>query len=152
MSSVELDHPESTNSPAPPPENDAELTAFLEDQESEWLAEQLMRIAEEDPVVRARLAAAAGFDSVVDDTRDLLTGAVLAHLPGLSEEGGPSGAPARLDRTLETLDDLVDNGYAAEVHELAREALELYAKTHGEDESEQSERLRGFAAVTEAGV
>lgn len=122
------------------PLDDATLTAFLEGQESAWLAEQLMLIADEDPLVRIRLTAAAGSEKAVDEARDAVLTGVADHLP----EDPTEGADA-LHRVLDVLDDLVDYGFEDESADIADEARELYLRLHGEDDSEHLARLHTLA-------
>ncbi|WP_304451577.1 hypothetical protein [Nocardiopsis sp. YSL2] len=125
------------------PLDDADLTAFLEGQETSWLAEQLMLVADEDPITRIRLTAAAGSESVVEEARAATLAAVVDHVPATEDEEEDDGDI--LHRTLDLLDDLVDYGFEDETADIADEARELYVTRHGEDESEHLARLHVIA-------
>ena len=124
------------------PLDDAALTAFLEGQETAWLAEQLMLIADEDPITRIRLTGAAGSESAVDDARAAVLAAVADHRP--EEAAGDSDDDA-LHRALDLLDDLADYGFEDETSDIADEAREVYVKRHGEDDSDHLSRLHSLA-------
>lgn len=124
------------------PLDDAALTAFLEGQESTWLAEQLMLVADEDPITRIRLTAAAGSESAVDGARTVVLAGVADHVPG--EAAGDSGDDA-LHRLLDLLDDLADYGFEDESADIADEAREIYLGRHGEDGGECLARLHAIA-------
>ena len=123
------------------PLDDAALTAFLEGQDSAWLAEQLMLAAEEDPITRIRLSGAAGAESAVEEARAVVLAHVTDHLP--SEEELDDGDP--LHRALDLLDDLVEYGFEEEVGDIAEEARETYVTRHGEDDGEHLARLHVLA-------
>ncbi|MFD6098515.1 hypothetical protein ACFVWN_27435 [Nocardiopsis flavescens] len=121
------------------PLDDAALTAFLEGQDSAWLAEQLMLAADDDPITRIRLTAAAGSESAVDDARAVLLTAVEQHLP---EEEADDDA---LHRAIDLLDDLVDYGFEDEGGDIADEARDTYVDRHGDDDSDHLSRLSALA-------
>ncbi|GAB2494247.1 hypothetical protein [Nocardiopsis aegyptia] len=125
------------------PLDDADLTAFLEGQETSWLAEQLMLVADEDPITRIRLTAAAGAESAVEEARAATLAAVVDHVPAAEDEEEDDGDA--LHRTLDLLDDLVDYGFEDETSDIADEARELYVSRHGEDDSEHLARLHVIA-------
>ncbi|MBR8740755.1 hypothetical protein [Nocardiopsis sp. MG754419] len=125
------------------PLDDAALTAFLEGQDSAWLAEQLMLIADEDPITRIRLSGAAGAESAVEEARALVLSRVTAHVPHESEEDPDDGDP--LHRVLDLLDDLIDYGFDDEIGDVADEAREAYVTRHGEDDGEHLARLHVLA-------
>lgn len=121
------------------PLDHADLTAFLEEQESAWLAEQLMLVAEDDPVTRIRLTAAAGSESAVEEARATVLSTVAEHVPDESGEGDP------LHRCLDLLDDLIEYGYEEETADIADEAREAYTIRYGDDDSEHLSRLQALA-------
>ncbi|RKS05231.1 hypothetical protein DFP74_0825 [Nocardiopsis sp. Huas11] len=125
------------------PLDDAGLTAFLEGQETSWLAEQLMLVADEDPITRIRLTAAAGDESAVEEARAATLAAVVDHAPAAEDEEEDDGDT--LHRTLDLLDDLVDYGFEDETSDIADEAREIYVTRHGEDDSEHLARLHVIA-------
>ncbi|MEY9213502.1 SWIM zinc finger family protein [Thermobifida halotolerans] len=140
----------------PPPEpvsdrTDGELRAFLLAQDAPWLAEQLLRITEDDSAVRARMLAAAGSESAVEECRGLLEEAVVAYDPFL-EEWEDNGSE-RLERAVDTLEDLLDYGYEHEAADLAREALHLL-RDRVEEAADLAdphvERLTGIADPADA--
>ena len=108
--------------------DDAALTAFLESQDSAWLAEQLMLAADDDPITRIRLTAAAGSESAVDGARAVLLTAVEQHMPGQ----GPDGDDP-LHRAIDLLDDLGGYGFEDESTDIADEARKAYTARHGDD-------------------
>lgn len=122
------------------PLDDAALTAFLEGQDSAWLAEQLMLVADDDPITRIRLTAAAGSESAVDDARAVLLAAVVQHLP--AEEPDDDDP---LHRAIDLLDDLGDYGFEDESADIADEAREAYVERHGDDDSDHLARLHTLA-------
>lgn len=125
------------------PLDDASLTAFLEGQDSAWLTEQLMLIADEDPITRIRLSGAAGAESAVEEARAVVLSLVNAHLPDEIAEDDEEDDP--LHRALDLLDDLVDYGFEDEVGDVADEAREAYVARHGEDDGEHLARLHVLA-------
>lgn len=125
------------------PLDDASLTAFLEGQDSAWLTEQLMLIADEDPITRIRLSGAAGAESAVEEARAVVLSLVNAHLPDEAEEHDEEDDP--LHRALDLLDDLIDYGFEDEVGDVADEAREVYVARHGEDDGEHLARLHTLA-------
>ncbi|WP_159940784.1 MULTISPECIES: hypothetical protein [unclassified Nocardiopsis] len=125
------------------PLDDAALTAFLEGQEAAWLAEQLMLVADEDPITRIRLTAAAGDESAVDQARTALLALVTEHSP--QESGREPDDGDALHRGLDLLDDLADYGFEDESADIADEARELYLDRHGEDDSDHLARLHAIA-------
>ncbi|MDE3720913.1 hypothetical protein PWG71_05895 [Nocardiopsis sp. N85] len=122
------------------PLDDAALTAFLEGQDSAWLAEQLMLAADDDPITRIRLTAAAGSESAVDEARALLFAAIVQHLP----EEAPDDDDA-LHRAIDLLDDLVDYGFEDESTDIADEARDAYVDRHGDDDGDHLARLHSLA-------
>lgn len=124
------------------PLDDASLTAFLEGQDSAWLTEQLMLIADEDPITRIRLSGAAGAESAVEEARAVVLSLVNAHLPG-EDETDDEDDP--LHRALDLLDDLIDYGFEDEIGDVADEAREVYVARHGEDDGEHLARLHVLA-------
>ncbi|WP_017571910.1 hypothetical protein [Nocardiopsis halotolerans] len=125
------------------PLDDAALTAFLEGQEAAWLAEQLMLAADEDPITRIRLTAAAGSESAVDEARATVLAIVVNHLPQESAADPDDGD--ELHRALDLLDDLADYGFEDEAADIAYEAREVYLGRHGEDDGEHLARLHTLA-------
>lgn len=125
------------------PLDDASLTAFLEGQDSAWLTEQLMLIADEDPITRIRLSGAAGAESAVEEARAVVLSLVNAHLPDEVSEDDEEDDP--LHRAIDLLDDLVDYGFEDEVGDVADEAREVYVARHGEDDGEHLARLHVLA-------
>ncbi|PSK89197.1 hypothetical protein CLV63_12770 [Murinocardiopsis flavida] len=118
----------------PPPQDapaDDALGDFLTEQDSPWLAEQLLRVAGEDPVAHARLAAAAGLDSAVPLAEQALRDAVTGLRPGTLDWDidGDDGS-GQLLRCVELLDDLAGYGYETESAQLARHAADLLDDTH----------------------
>ncbi|WP_150238947.1 hypothetical protein [Nocardiopsis quinghaiensis] len=124
------------------PLDDAALTAFLEGQEPTWLAEQLMLVADEDPITRIRLVAAAGSESAVDGARTAVLTGVADHVP---QEAAGSSDDDALHRVLDLLDDLTDYGFEDEAADIADEAREIYLSHHGEDGGEHLARLHVIA-------
>ncbi|MBB6118664.1 hypothetical protein [Nocardiopsis algeriensis] len=122
------------------PLDDAALAAFLESQDSAWLAEQLMLVADEDPITRIRLTAAAGSENAADEARDAVLSAIGKHSPGQDDE-----EPDLLHRAVDLLEDLADYGFEDESADIADEAREAYASRHGEDDSEHLARLDALA-------
>ncbi|GAB3743660.1 hypothetical protein GCM10027590_60170 [Nocardiopsis nanhaiensis] len=122
---------------------DADLTAFLESQESAWLAEQLMLAADEDPITRIRLSAAAGAESAVEEARAVVLSRVTTHSPKDAAENPDE--EDFLHRAIDLLDDLIDYGFDDEVGDVADEAREVYTTRHGEDDSEHLARLHFLA-------
>lgn len=129
--------------PMTTPLDDAALTAFLEGQEASWLAEQLMLVADEDPITRIRLTAAAGSESAVDEARAAVLARVVAHLPQEAAQSPDDGDA--LHRALDLLDDLADYGFEDESADIADEAREIYLGRHGEDDSDHLARLHAAA-------
>ncbi len=125
------------------PLDDAGLTAFLEGQDTAWLAEQLMLVADEDPITRIRLSAAAGAESTVAEARGILLSRVTEHSPQEAAEEPDDADP--LHRALDLLDDLLDYGFDDEVGDIADEAREVYTTRHGQDDSEHLARLHVLA-------
>ncbi|GHC75445.1 hypothetical protein GCM10007079_10750 [Nocardiopsis terrae] len=125
------------------PLDDADLTAFLEGQDSAWLAEQLMLVADEDPITRIRLSAAAGAESAVEEARAVVLSRTTEHSSAASAQDPDDGDP--LHRALDLLDDLLDYGFEDEVGDIADEARELYTARHGQDDSEHLARLHVLA-------
>lgn len=127
---------------APPsPPQEADLGGFLEEQDSAWLAEQLLRIADDQPAVLARLQAAAGEEAAVGTARDALYNAITGYTPAPGEWDPGDGGAEWLSQAIDTLDDLVEYNYAAEAAELATDALALFDELHGDHEDEYAERL-----------
>lgn len=124
------------------PLDDASLTAFLEGQDSAWLTEQLMLIADEDPITRIRLSGAAGAESAVEEARAVVLSLVNAHLP---DEDETDDEDDPLHRALDLLDDLIDYGFEDEIGDVADEAREVYVARHGEDDGEHLARLHVLA-------
>lgn len=124
------------------PLDDASLTAFLEGQDSAWLTEQLMLIADEDPITRIRLSGAAGAESAVEEARAAVLSLVNAHLP---DEDETDDEDDPLHRALDLLDDLIDYGFEDEIGDVADEAREVYVARHGEDDGEHLARLHVLA-------
>src|SRR5690625_1482999 len=116
-----------------------ELAAFLKGQEICWLTEQLVLAAEEDPVVRARLSAAAGVESAADDARTLVLETVADHLPDVDHEDVDP-----LHRVLDLLEELMEYGFEDEAADIAGEARDLYEQHFGEDDSEHLDRLHSL--------
>ncbi|WP_028648381.1 hypothetical protein [Nocardiopsis sp. CNT312] len=123
--------------------DDAALTAFLEGQETSWLAEQLIMAADDDPLTRIRLCAAAGAESAADEARTALLDLVADHVPSLVDEDPAEGE--ELHRAIDLLDDLVEYGFEDEAARIAAEALADYLTQHGDDEGEYLDRLREAA-------
>ncbi|TQN32576.1 hypothetical protein FHX37_2551 [Haloactinospora alba] len=136
-----------TSAAAETPES-PDLTGFLNSEDPTWLAEQLARVAGEDPVVWVRLAAASGSEAAVPAARDLLDEAVLGYRPGLPD-GTPAGGEARLERAIGLLDELLDYGFADRVGELATDAAALHARRYPDASGDHAERLRKLAATAE---
>ncbi len=130
---------------SPPQEPD--LSVFLEGQESAWLAEQLLRIADDQPAILARLQAAAGAQSAVDTARAALYTAITEYTPEPDDWSPGDGGAAWLRQAIDTLDDLVDYGYAAEVAGLAADAYALFDETHGDDGDANAERLQELSEL-----
>jgi hypothetical protein len=103
------------------------LREFLLRQDPAWLADELLRIADADPLVAARLKAAAGADraSLVDLTqlrRELDT----AILPGGFIEYGAAWGYARgIDSALDQVEELTRKGFPDAAIEAAEHALSL---------------------------
>jgi len=116
-----------------------ELAAFLKDQEISWLTEQLVLAAEEDPVVRTRLSAAAGVESSADDARTLVLETVAAHLPDVEHEDVDP-----LHRVIDLIEDLMEYGFEDEAADIAGEARDLYEEQFGDDGSEHLDRLHAL--------
>lgn len=133
--------------PAPPTQQEPELRVFLEEQESAWLAEQLLRIAADQPAVLARLQAAAGTPSAVDTARDTLYNAITEYLPDPEGWQPGDGGAAWLRQAIDALEDLLEYGYAAEAAALASDAHALFGEVHGGYEDEHSERLWELSQV-----
>src|SRR5699024_11314151 len=118
---------------------DTTLTVFLKDQEASWLAEQLVLAAEEDPVIRARLSAAAGVESAADDARTLVLETVADHLPDVEHEDIDP-----LHRVIDLIEDLMEYGFEDEAADIAGEARDLYEEQFGDDGSEHLGRLHAL--------
>lgn len=130
-------------SPSPATQFDAsELSDFLNDEEPTWLAEQLLRVAEEDPVVWVRLAAAAGSEAAVPAASDLIQEAILDYSPDVeSWDHNTVDGAHRLERAIGVLEDLLDYGFADQVETLADDAAQLHSETQGDVADEHVNRL-----------
>lgn len=126
--------------PMTTPLDGTELAVFLKDQEPSWLAEQLVLAAEEDPVLRIRLSAAAGAESAADDARTVVLETVADHLPDVDPEGIDP-----LHRVIDLIEDLMEYGFEDEAADIAGEAHDLYEEHFGDDDSEYLDRLHLLA-------
>lgn len=123
------------------PEEEPDLAAFLKQQDGAWLTEQLLRVADDQPVVLARLQAAAGAPSAVATARDTLFTAIAEYLPDPDGWSSGDGGEEQLRLAIELLDDLMEYGYTEEAADLASDAYDLFDETHGGYEDEHSQRL-----------
>lgn len=132
---------------------DDTLSGFLTEQDVPWLAEQLIRVAREDPVAHARLAAAAGLDDAAPLAEQSLREAVLALRPGALDWDidGDDGSEQLL-RCIDLLDDLTEYGYAEESAQIARRAADLLTETHPGLDDDTTEALAQRAASAEPDV
>lgn len=120
------------------------LKDFLSAQEPEWLVDQLLDFADDDPVVLARLQAAGGMAEALETAYAELEEAIVEFAPDEGWDTEESGAH-RLRRAIDTLDVLVDYGYEEEVARLATDALGLYDDVlHGYEDA-LSDRLQELA-------
>lgn len=122
------------------PLDSTELAVFLKEQEESWLAEQLLLAAEEDPVLRVRLSAAAGLESAADDARTLVLETVADHLPDVDHEDVDP-----LHRAIDLIEDLMGYGFEEEAAEIAAETRDLYEEHFGDDDGEYLDRLHPLA-------
>jgi hypothetical protein len=111
--------------PRPKPLSDKRLRLFLRGCDQEWLIDQLMTAAKSDPLLRARLAAAAGQENTFDDrdVRARLERAI--DIPDFVDYAGAYGYFARVDEALDEVERLVGAGVADAAITLAEYALEL---------------------------
>ncbi|MGH9248486.1 MAG: SWIM zinc finger family protein [Acidimicrobiales bacterium] len=112
---------------------DAALRIFLGRQDPEWLAEQLMRAADADPLLHAQLEVAAGADAreAYDDTdmRARLTRAIASET--IIDYGGATSYFGEIDDTLSEVEELVFQGFPDAAIELTEYALELLEESAG---------------------
>ena len=105
----------------------ATLRAFLLRQEPAWLADELLRVADADPLVAARLKVAAGADrDGLVDLSGLRRELDAAILPGGYIEYGAAWGYARdIDRVLDQVEELTSKGFPDAAIEAAEHALGL---------------------------
>jgi hypothetical protein len=103
------------------------LREFLLDQDPIWLVDELLRIAEADPLVAARLQAAAGADRVgLVDLSGLRQELASAIQPDWYVEYNAVGGYAQgIDRVLDEVHGLVEAGFPEAAIEAAEHALTL---------------------------
>jgi len=105
----------------------ATLREFLLRQDPAWLADELLRVADADPLVAARLKAAAGAgrDGLVDlsKRRRELDAAILPG--GYIEYGAAWGYARGIDRVLDQVEELTSKGFPDAAIEAAEHALGL---------------------------
>ncbi|MGH8822959.1 MAG: SWIM zinc finger family protein, partial [Jiangellaceae bacterium] len=103
------------------------LRTFLGRQAPEWLAEQLMRAADADPLLHAQLHVAAGADArtAYDDTdvRALLTRAIASEI--FIDYRGANSYFGAIHDALSEVEELVGLGFPDAAIELTEYALEL---------------------------
>lgn len=107
--------------------SDAQLHAFLCGQDVTWLAEELARAAQSDPMLRARLTLAAGGDAhdALDDTalRERLERAI--DIDDFVDWRRAFAYFRDVDEALEAVEDLIRQGFPDTAITLAEYALEL---------------------------
>jgi hypothetical protein len=112
----------------------ATLREFLIRQDPAWLADELLRVADADPLVAARLQAAAGADraGLVDLSR-LRRELDTAILPGgFIEYGAAFGYARGIDSVLDQVEDLTAEGFPDAAIEAAEHALSLLEEALGQ--------------------
>ena len=113
--------------PARPVSSSVDLRGFLLGQDRTWLADQLVRAAETDPLLHARLAVAAGHDpgSVFDDRpwRERLRRAI--EIVDFVDHHGAYGYFAQVAEALDAVAGLVDGGFPDAAIALSEHAIEL---------------------------
>ena len=125
------------------------LREFLFRQDPAWLADELLRIAEADPLVAARLKAAAGADraGLVDLSR-LRRELDAAILPGGFIEYGAAWGYARgIDSALDQVEELTKKGFPDAAIEAAEHALSLLEEAFDQVDDSDGElgAIRGRA-------
>ncbi|MFJ6672086.1 SWIM zinc finger domain-containing protein [Actinosynnema sp. NPDC091369] len=139
---------EPTARPRGKPLPEKRLRAFLLGRDPEWLVDQLMAAATTDEVLRARLDVAAGVDADrAFDARGLRERLEFAlDVPDYVSLGAADQYFHHVERALDEVDRLVDNGFAAAAADLAEYAVELL-----EDVDDRVEDLDGLdGAITRA--
>jgi hypothetical protein len=119
----------------------ATLREFLIGQDSAWLADELLRVADADPLVAARLKAAAGADraGLVDLSR-LRQELDTAILPGgFIEYGAAFGYARGIDSVLDRVEELTNAGFPDAAIEAAEHALSLLEEAFGQVDDSDGE-------------
>jgi hypothetical protein len=125
------------------------LREFLLRQDPAWLADELLRVADADPLVAARLQAAAGADraGLVDLSR-LRRELDMAILPGGFIEYGAAWGYARgIDNALDRVEELTRKGFPDAAIEAAEHALSLLEEAFDQVDDSDGElgAIRGRA-------
>ena len=125
------------------------LREFLVRQDPAWLADELLRIADADPLVAARLKAAAGADRVgLVDLSRLRRELDAAILPGGFIEYGAAWGYARgIDSALDQVEELTRKGFPDAAIEAAEHALGLLEEAFDQVDDSDGElgAIRGRA-------
>ncbi len=119
----------------------AALREFLVRQDPAWLADELLRIAAADPLVAARLKAAAGADRVgLVDLSGLLRELDTAILPGgYIEYGAAFGYAHSIGKVLGQVEELIREGFPDAAIEAAEHALGLLEEAFGQVDDSDGE-------------
>ena len=117
------------------------LREFLLRQDPAWLADELLRVADADPLVAARLKAAAGADRAgLVDLSGLLRELDTAILPGgYIEYGAAFGYASRIGQVLEQVEELTAEGFPDAAIEAAEHALRLLEEAFGQVDDSDGE-------------
>jgi len=125
------------------------LREFLLRQDPAWLADELLRVADADPLVAARLKAAAGADRAgLVDLSGLRRELDTAILPGGFIEYGAAWGYARgIDSALDQVEELARKGFPDAAIEAAEHALSLLEEAFDQVDDSDGElgAIRGRA-------
>ena len=119
----------------------ATLREFLLRQDPAWLADELLRVAGADPLLEARLQAAAGADRAgLVDLSGLLRELDTAILPGgYIEYRAAFGYARGIDRVLDHVEELTAEGFPDAAIEAAEHALSLLEEALGQVDDSDGE-------------
>jgi hypothetical protein len=117
------------------------LREFLLRQDPGWIVDQLLRIAEGDPLVAARLQAASGAERIgLVDLSDLRRELASAIQPSwYVEYAAVAGYAQGIDRVLDEVQKLIDAGFPEAASEAAEHALTLLEDALGQVDDSNGE-------------